>query len=116
MRAAFEWFVAAEHGELAVLDNLCIAAAEAEGTDHDRDEFAVVRTLAAEYRGTGVRCTLVSPGPTDTRVWDPVEPDTREGFTPRARMLRPADVAEAIRWVATLPGHVQVDWLRVGPV
>ncbi len=51
MRAAFEWFVAAEHGELAVLDNLCIAAAEAEGTDHDRDEFAVVRTLAAEYRG-----------------------------------------------------------------
>ena len=73
-------------------------------------------SLVAEYRGTGVRCTLVSPGPTDTRVWDPVDPDSREGFTPRARMLRPADVAEAVRWVATLPGHVQVDWLRVGPV
>ncbi|MGH7585055.1 MAG: SDR family oxidoreductase [Gemmatimonadales bacterium] len=73
-------------------------------------------TLAAEYRGSGVRCTLVSPGPTDTAVWDPVQPDTREGFTPRARMLRPADVAEAIRWLATLPAHVHVDWLRLGPV
>ena len=73
-------------------------------------------TLAAEYRGSGVRCTLVSPGPTDTAVWDPVQPDTRKGFTPRARMLRPADVAEAIRWVATLPAHVHVDWLRLGPV
>lgn len=51
MRAAFEWFAAAEHGELAVLDNLCTAAAEAEGTDHDRSEFAVVRRLAAQYPG-----------------------------------------------------------------
>ncbi|MFM9876612.1 MAG: mannose-6-phosphate isomerase, class I, partial [Rhodoglobus sp.] len=51
MRAAFEWFTAAEHGELAVLDNLCTAAAEAEGTDHDRAEFAVVRRLAAQYPG-----------------------------------------------------------------
>ena len=51
MRAAFEWFTAAEHGELAVLDNLCTAATEAEGTDHDRPEFAVVRRLAARYPG-----------------------------------------------------------------
>jgi mannose-6-phosphate isomerase len=51
LRAAFEWFIAAEHGELAVLDNLCTAAAEAEGTDHDRAEFALVRRLAAQYPG-----------------------------------------------------------------
>jgi len=51
LRSAFEWIAAVEHGELAVLDNLCIAAAEAQGTDHDRDEFAVVRTLAARYPG-----------------------------------------------------------------
>ena len=37
--------------------------------------------------GTGVRLTLVSPGPTDTAVWDPVDPDHREGFVPRAAML-----------------------------
>lgn len=51
IRTTFAWFLAHEHGELAVLDNLCTAAAEAEGTDHDRDEFAVVRRLAAHYPG-----------------------------------------------------------------
>ena len=71
--------------------------------------------LREEYRGSGVLCTLVSPGPTDTPAWDPVEPDRREGFTPRARMLKPADVAEAILWVATRPPHVDIDWLRLGP-
>ena len=73
-------------------------------------------TLLAEYKGTGVRLTLVSPGPTDTAVWDPVDPDHREGFISRADMLRPADVAEAILFVATRPAHVLIDWLRLGPV
>jgi len=72
-------------------------------------------TLLAEYAGSGVRLTLVSPGPTDTAVWDPVDPDNRAGFTPRADMLRPADVAEAILFVATRPAHVLIDWLRLGP-
>jgi len=72
-------------------------------------------TLVAEYRGTGVRFTLVSPGPTDTAAWDAVNPDARPGFTPRARMLRPGDVAEAVLFAATRPSRVQVDWLRLGP-
>ena len=73
-------------------------------------------TLVAEYRGSGVRLTLVSPGPTDTSMWDPVNPDAREGFVPRAGMLRPADVADAIVFVATRPARVQIDWLRLAPV
>ena len=73
-------------------------------------------TLVAEYDGTGVRLTLVSPGPTDTDAWDPFEPDRREGFPNRARMLRPADVAEVILFVATRPPHVLIDWLRLGPL
>jgi NADP-dependent 3-hydroxy acid dehydrogenase YdfG len=72
-------------------------------------------TLLEEYRGSGVRLTLVSPGPTDTSAWDPFDPDRREGFTPRAGMLRPADVAEAVLFVATRPAHVLIDWLRLGP-
>ena len=72
-------------------------------------------TLLEEYRGTGVRLTLVSPGPTDTSAWDPFDPDRREGFIPRAGMLRPADVAEAVLFVATRPEHVLIDWLRLGP-
>jgi NAD(P)-dependent dehydrogenase (short-subunit alcohol dehydrogenase family) len=72
--------------------------------------------LAAEYRGSGVRLTLLSPGPTDTGLWDPFDPDRRQGFTRRADMLRAADVAEAVVFVATRPPHVHVDWLRLGPV
>ena len=73
-------------------------------------------TLVAEYWGTGVRLTLVSPGPTDTAIWDPFDPDHRPGFPARAAMLRPSDVADAILFVATRPPSVQVDWLRLGPV
>jgi NAD(P)-dependent dehydrogenase (short-subunit alcohol dehydrogenase family) len=73
------------------------------------------QVLREELRGSGVLCSLVSPGPTDTSAWDPVDPDSREGFIPRARMLRPGNVAEAVRWIAGLPGHVDVDWLRLGP-
>jgi len=71
--------------------------------------------LREEYRGSGVLCTLISPGPTDTPAWDPVDPDHKPGFVPRAKMLRPEDVADAVLWVATRPAQVDVDWLRLGP-
>jgi NAD(P)-dependent dehydrogenase (short-subunit alcohol dehydrogenase family) len=73
-------------------------------------------TLLAEFRGTGVRLTLISPGPTDTDIWAPFDPDRREGFPRRAEMLRPADVADAVLFIATRPPHVLVDWLRLGPI
>lgn len=71
--------------------------------------------LREEFRGTGVLCTLISPGPTDTAAWDPIDPDARPGFTPRRAMLRPEDVADAVCWVAARPLHVDVDWIRLGP-
>lgn len=71
--------------------------------------------LVEEYRGSGVHCSLVSPGPTDTTVWDPFDPDARTGFTPRAAMLHPDDVAEAIVWVLMRPPRVHVETIRLGP-
>lgn len=71
--------------------------------------------MREECRGTGVLCTLLSPGPTDTPAWDAIDPDSRPGFTPRRNMLRARDVADAILWVATRPPHVDVEWLIVGP-
>lgn len=71
--------------------------------------------LVEEFRGSGVRCTLVSPGSTDTAVWDPVDPDHREGFTPRAAMLRAEDVADAVAWVVTRPARVHVESVRLLP-
>jgi NAD(P)-dependent dehydrogenase (short-subunit alcohol dehydrogenase family) len=72
-------------------------------------------TLAAEYRGTGVRLTLVSPGATDTTIWDPFAPERRPGFPQRAEMLRPEDVADAVLFAATRPEHVHLDWIRLQP-
>ena len=74
---------------------------------------ALHEVLRAELRGRGVRTTLVSPGPVDTELWDPIDPDNRAGFTPRAQMLTPADVADAVRWVVLAPTTVNVDELRL---
>jgi NADP-dependent 3-hydroxy acid dehydrogenase YdfG len=69
--------------------------------------------LREETRGTGVRATLVSPGPTDTDIWNPVDPDNKPGFTPRAKMLEPTAIAEAVLWAVSLPASVNVDELRL---
>ncbi len=71
--------------------------------------------LARELKGTGVRATLVSPGPVDTAIWDPVDPDTRPGFLKRAAMLRPEDIAEAVLFLATRPDHVVIPELHIEP-
>ena len=71
--------------------------------------------LEEEYRGTGVLCSLVSPGPVDTPLWDPFDPDHRDDLPSRAVMLKPADVAEAVVWIATRPPHISVSVLRLGP-
>lgn len=71
--------------------------------------------LREEYRDSGVRFTLISPGPTDTAAWDAVDPDERPGFIPRRGMLRPDDVANAVHYVATSPPRVDIDWIRLGP-
>lgn len=70
--------------------------------------------LRQELRGSGVRASLISPGPTDTEIWDPIDPDNRDGFPPRSLMLRDTDVADAVLWAVTRPGHVNVEELRLG--
>ncbi|MEK6768362.1 MAG: SDR family oxidoreductase [Gemmatimonadota bacterium] len=71
--------------------------------------------MAEELAGTGVRATLVSPGPTDTDLWDPVDPDARPGFTKRKQMLRSEDVAEAVLFIATRPDRVVVPEFHIVP-
>lgn len=71
-------------------------------------------SLAAEYRET-VKFSLLSPGPTDTPIWD--LPD-RPGVSPvrtRDSMLKAEDVADAIVYVATRPTRVHIEVLRLMP-
>jgi len=69
--------------------------------------------LRAELANTGVRVTLISPAPVDTALWDEVDPDNRPGFTPRAGMLQPEAVADAVLYVIAQPFAVNVDELRL---
>ena len=74
---------------------------------------AMHEVLRAEMRGSGVRATLVSPGPVDTPLWDALDPDARPGFTPRASMLQADAVADAIVWAITRPAATNIDELRL---
>jgi NADP-dependent 3-hydroxy acid dehydrogenase YdfG len=74
---------------------------------------AMHQVLRDELRGSGVRATLVSPGPTDTPLWDPIAPDDRAGFTPRAKMLAANAVAEAVLFALTRDASVNIDELRL---
>ena len=74
---------------------------------------ALHEVLRTELRGSGVRVTLVSPGPVDTTLWDAIDPDSRAGFTPRARMLAPEAVAAAVLYAVSQPPNVNVDLVRL---
>ena len=74
---------------------------------------AVHEVLRAETRGSGVRATLVSPGATDTALWDVLDPAARATFPSAAEMLRPDDVARAVLFAVSQPSTVNVDELRI---
>ena len=74
---------------------------------------AVHEVMREELRGSGVRVSLVSPGPVDTNIWDAIDPDHRPGFTPRAKMLRPEAVADAVLYVLTSDAESNIDELRL---
>jgi len=74
---------------------------------------AMHEVLRAELKGSGVRATLVAPGPVDTRLWDEIDPDSQPGFTPRREMLSPESVARAVEFSLSCAAEVNVDELRL---
>ena len=74
---------------------------------------ALHEVLRAETRGTGVRASLVSPGPVDTAIWSPHESSLGGALPRREDMLAAADVARAVLYVVTQPRDVTVEELRL---
>ena len=106
----------ARRGHIVTIGSIADRATFPENAAYAASKFgarAVHQVLREELRGTGVRATLVSPGPTDTPLWDAVGPDDRAGFTPRSRMLSAADVADAVLFAVTRADDVNVDELRL---
>ncbi len=103
-------------GHIVTIGSIADRHAYADNVAYASSKFGVRglhEVLREELRGTGVRATLVSPGPVDTSLWDDVNPDARKGHTPRSRMLSAAAVADAVRFVVTRPADVNVDELRL---
>jgi 3-oxoacyl-[acyl-carrier protein] reductase len=71
--------------------------------------YGLTKVLAEEVRREGIRVTAVLPGSTDTPFWDTI------GGPPRADMLAPARVAEAVRYALERPPDASVDEIHLMP-
>lgn len=69
--------------------------------------------LATELRGSGVRVTLIEPAATDTPLWQDVDRDRFDALPEADAMLRPEDVAEAVRFALTRPAGVTIPNLAI---
>lgn len=73
----------------------------------------LTKSLAAEMRAggrPGIRMTLLSPGSTDTSLWD-----GQDWTPPREDMLRPEDVATAVLNILSQPPNVSTDEMLLMP-
>ncbi len=79
----------------------------------------LIRNLRLECLGQGIRFTDIQPGRVTTEFYDVAVPDEaarRPIKETGIEELSPADVAEAIRWAAAAPAHVNVSALEIAPV
>lgn len=78
----------------------------------------MARNLRVEALGAGVRFTDIQPGRVRTEFYDvAVKDETKRDALKETGIheLAPDDVAEAIRWVAAQPAHVNVSALEIAP-
>lgn len=83
-------------------------------------ERAFVQTLRLELNGEPIRITEIAPGMVKTEEFSAVRLGSKEAaekvYEGVAEPLIAEDIAEAIRWCAMLPQHVNIDSLIVRPV
>lgn len=84
----------------------------------------MVQALRMELEGTGVRASVVRPGPTMTEMgmsWDPdetamvIEGWSQWGHARHSHFLRPAALADAITAIVTAPRGVHLGLVEVDP-
>lgn len=89
-------------------------------TNAKHAELALVQTLRLELNGEPIRITEIAPGMVKTEEFSMVRLGSKEAaekvYEGVAEPLVAGDIAEAIRWCATLPDHVNIDSLTIRPV
>jgi NADP-dependent 3-hydroxy acid dehydrogenase YdfG len=116
VRALLPAMVTARNGHVVTIGSIADRATFPGNAAYAASKYglrALHEVLRAELRASGVRVSLVSPGPVNTELWDAIDPDNQAGFTPRADMLAPEAVAEAVLWVVTASAELNIDELRL---
>jgi len=116
LRAFLPAMLARRRGDIVTLGTVADRHIYQENAAYSAGKFgarALHEVLRAETRGTGVRATLVAPGPVDTDLWNPHERSLGRSLPSREAMLRAEDVARAVVFAVSTPPHVDVEELRL---
>jgi len=72
--------------------------------------LGLTNTLREELRTSGIRVIAVLAGATDTEIWQTLWPEA-----PRAKMMKPETVAQAVVSALVLPATATVEELAILP-
>jgi NADP-dependent 3-hydroxy acid dehydrogenase YdfG len=104
------------HGHIVTIGSIADRIAYPENGAYAASKFGLRglhEVMRTELRGTGIRTTLVSPGPTETDIWASVQESGMRRFPTRTEMLHPEAVADAVLYAVTQPEAVNIDELRL---
>ena len=116
MRAFLPAMRARGSGHLVTIGSIADRVAYPENGAYSATKFGLRGlhdVLRAELAGSGVRATLVSPGPVDTPIWHAIDRGRHANLPAAARMLNADAVADAVLYAVTRPVSVNVDELRL---
>jgi len=111
-------------GQIVVMGSTAGHTAYENGGSYVAAKFAersLAATLRLELNGMPIRVSEISPGMVKTDEFAKVRfggdaAKAAKVYEGVAEPLVAEDIAEAIRWVATLPGHVNIDSMVVRPI
>ena len=114
-KAAVPHFKAQKKGHIVGITSDVAKRTFAHGTAYGASKFAqdaVLASLRKEVRPHGIKVSTIYPGLVDTYFND-TTPGSAEA---EKTHLRPADIAQAVRYVLEAPTHVVVDELMLHPL
>ena len=114
-KAAVPHFKAQKRGHIVGITSDVAKRTFAHGTAYGASKYAqdaVLASLRKEVRPHGIKVSTIYPGLVDTYFNDttPGSPEAEKTH------LRPADIAQAVRYVLEAPPHVVVDELMLHPL
>ena len=114
-KAVVPYFKAQKKGHIVGITSDVAKRTFAHGTAYGASKYAqdaVLGRLRKEVRPHGIKVSTIYPGLVDTYF-----NDTRPGSAEAEKThLRPADVAQAVRYVLEAPAHVVIDELMLHPL